>query len=282
MLSRPRFFLRSASIAALALCAATAASAHTGISGREAAVDPSAPTLAPAPFADGETDTDDPTADDSTQDGPTSLLASIRLPAPTEADLLRLSEDAYAAGIRGDLEGATGDGDLTVVPGTEDAPREAGTTYQVRVEVEDGLPVDGETFADYALSVLNDERGWGHDGSVAFARTDSEDADFAVTLASPETSIDLCTPLDVGGIYSCGRNGRAVLNSDRFAAAIEPFLEAGGDVPQYREYLVNHEVGHLIGHAHVDCQDPGEPAPVMVQQSIDLQGCTPNGWPVDG
>lgn len=276
---RTRLLIPSVSIAALALSAATSASALDGAAERETTVD--AVTLSPV-VVDGDSATDDPAQDDATSDAQTSLLASIRLPAPSEADVLGVSEDSYTAGIRGDLEAATGSGTLSVVPGSAEAPREAGTTYQVRVEVEDGLPVNDAAFADYALSVLNDERGWGHDGSVAFARTDSEDADFAVTLASPETSIDLCAPLDVGGLYSCGRNGRAVLNSDRFAASIEPFLEAGGDVAQYREYLVNHEVGHLIGHPHVGCETPGEPAPVMVQQSIDLEGCTPNGWPVDG
>ncbi|MGC5629428.1 DUF3152 domain-containing protein [Georgenia sp. Z1344] len=214
-------------------------------------------------------------------DDPT-LFELVRLPetARSAADDLPegVDEDAYAAGIRGDLAGAEGSGSLRVVEGAEPAPREAEHTYRVRVEVERGLPIDREAFADYVMTTLNDDRGWGHDGSVAFERVDDADADFGVTLADGPLSIELCEPLDVGGIYSCGRNGRAVLNADRFGESIEPFLEAGGTLRQYREYLVNHEVGHLIGHQHVDCPAPGEPAPVMVQQSISLQGCVPNAW----
>ncbi|MGC5615626.1 DUF3152 domain-containing protein [Georgenia sp. Z1491] len=197
----------------------------------------------------------------------------------TDVDLPEgVDEDAYGAGIRGDLVAAEGSGSLRVVAGTDPAPREAERTYSVRVEVERGLPVDREAFADYVLDTLNDDRGWGHDGSVAFERVDGEDADFGVTLADGPLSIELCEPLDVGGIYSCGRNGRAVLNADRFGESIEPFLEAGGTLPQYRQYLVNHEVGHLLGYQHVDCPAPGDPAPVMVQQSISLQDCVPNAW----
>ncbi|MGO1172923.1 MAG: DUF3152 domain-containing protein [Actinomycetaceae bacterium] len=218
-----------------------------------------------------------PVAPEDDDDTP-SLLDLVRVLPPADELPDGVDADAYGAGIRGDLEQATGSGDLRVVEGSEPAPREAERTYRVRVEVERGLPMDRAAFADYVVDTLNDPRGWGYDGSVAFERVDTEDADFAVTLADGPLSIDLCAPLDVGGVYSCGRNGRAVLNADRFGGAIDAFFHAGGTLPQYRQYLVNHEVGHLLGHQHEDCPAPGETAPVMVQQSISLQGCVPNAW----
>lgn len=169
-------------------------------------------------------------------------------------------------------------GRLRTVPGAVAAPREAERVVTVRVEVETGLGVDGREFARQVMDTLNDPRGWGHDGSVVFARTDGE-ADVDLTLASPATTDELCAPVDTGGTVSCGRVGYAVLNAVRWAQGAEPFLEAGGTVAEYRHYLVNHEVGHVIGHGHVGCPAPGELAPVMLQQTLRLDGCRPNGWP---
>lgn len=183
-----------------------------------------------------------------------------------------------AAGVLPGLVPAALPGRLLVAPGSEPAPA-AAPALSVRVEAEEGLPIDVEAFAAFVMETLNDERGWGGDGSVTFSRTDGE-ADIRVVVASAATVDRMCAPLATNGKWSCGRYGHAALNADRWVYGASAFLDAGGgDLTSYRRYLVNHEVGHLLGRPHVSCPAPGAVAPVMLQQSLGLQGCLPNGWP---
>lgn len=166
------------------------------------------------------------------------------------------------------------DGTLVVVPGSVDAPHPERQVRTVRVEVEAGLDVDITLFARTVMDTLNDPRGWGADGSVSFARTDG-DADLRVVLASPDQVDRMCAPLRTAGVASCGRNGHAALNHMRWVQAADGFT----DRVVYRRYLINHEVGHLLGHPHAECPAAGVPAPVMQQQTYGLDGCVANGWP---
>ena len=61
----------------------------------------------------------------------------------------------------------------------------------------------------------------------------------------------------------------------RWANATEEFAS----LEVYREYVVNHEVGHVLGHHHQQCPGKGRLAPVMQQQTIKVAPCRPNGWP---
>ncbi|GEK22311.1 DUF3152 domain-containing protein [Cellulomonas xylanilytica] len=168
----------------------------------------------------------------------------------------------------------SGLGTFSVVPGVDPGPG-TGAVRTVRVEVEDGLAVDGAAFAATVMATLNDPRGWGADGSLSFARTDG-DAELRVMLASPTAVDDLCAPLDTVGEFSCGTKGRAVLNLRRWVLATQ---EYGVDKTGYRQYLVNHEVGHLLGHGHETCRGAGQPAPLMQQQSYRAAPCVPSSWP---
>jgi hypothetical protein len=165
-------------------------------------------------------------------------------------------------------------GRFDVVPGSAPAPGK-GRVHRVRVEIEHGLNVDAGRFAAFVLATLNDPHSWGAGGRMTFARTDGA-ADVRVLLASPDTSARLCLPLRTGGTLSCRNGDAAVLTMYRWVRTVPDY---GADRTGYRHYLVNHEVGHWLGHGHVGCPGAGRRAPVMMQQTKGLRGCAPNAWP---
>jgi Protein of unknown function (DUF3152) len=169
---------------------------------------------------------------------------------------------------------ASASGRLVPVPGTA-GPSGAGTRLTYRLEIEAGLPLDGQAVADQVQRTLTDPRGWQPIEHVAFVRTPGA-ASFELILASPALVDRLCYPLDTIGELSCRNGNRVILNAKRWVTAV-PWYR--GHLDDYRAYLVNHEVGHRLGHGHRGCPAPGAPAPVMVQQSKSLYGCTPNPWP---
>ncbi|WP_308200109.1 DUF3152 domain-containing protein, partial [Actinotalea sp. C106] len=211
---------------------------------------------------------------------PVELVPPTPLPTPTpvepdpdavDADGLTLA-DREAGLLSTDVPEA-GSGELVVVPGEQEAPDPSLPVQTVRVEIEEGLDVDPELFGATVMRILNDPRGWGADGSVSFART-TGDAQHRVQLVSPGTVDQTCAPLETRGLYSCAIEGKAVINHMRWVRATDEFE----DRTQYREYLINHEVGHLLGHGHVECPAEGELAPLMQQQTVEVAPCVPNGW----
>jgi hypothetical protein len=215
---------------------------------------------------------------DVPQAPPSVLVQAAAMPAyalpPARATPSGPTPDALAGLTSWDVP-QTLNGAFDVVPGTVPAPG-AGPVTTVRVETEQGLPVDAQRFAGFVMDTLDDPRGWGAGGRMTFVRTGADDAMVQVLLASPGTSDRLCSPIDTIGELSCRSGNRAVLNFYRWVNGQEDYA---GNPTGYRRYLVNHEVGHVLGHGHEPCPGAGMPAPVMQQQTLGLDGCTQNPWP---
>ena len=167
---------------------------------------------------------------------------------------------------------------VVTVPGPQSEA--GGRVVRYTVEVENGLGVDEALVARTVREVLLDERGWQGKDGIRFVNVSPAEekaggrVDIRVTLASPGLTDKLCAPLKTLSQVSCWNNGRSVLNLRRWQLGDDSY---GDDVERYRIYQVNHEVGHGLGHNHRSCPAKGQKAPVMVQQTLDLQGCRP--WP---
>lgn len=171
-----------------------------------------------------------------------------------------------------------------IVPG--EAPKTGqGTTRSLTytVEIEDGVDTASfggdEAFARMVTETLSNPKSWTHDPHFAFTRIDAtspEHPDFRVSLTSPMTVREGCG-YDIALESSCynpsyhpadgGKaQSRVFVNEARWVRGAVPFQ---GDIGSYRQYLINHEVGHAIGYyQHEPCAENGALAPVMMQQTF--------------
>lgn len=175
-------------------------------------------------------------------------------------------------------------GRFAAVAGFDKAPGK-GRKYTYRVDVEEGLGLDGALFAQAVQKTLNDHRSWAHGGARTFERISSGKPDFVITLASPGTTAEWCAKSGLDTTednVSCdsASTDRVMINAYRWAQGSRTYGDA---IHPYRQMLINHEVGHRLGYGHVSCQKDGALAPVMQQQTkfLDHDGihCLPNPWP---
>lgn len=116
---------------------------------------------------------------------------------------------------------------------------------------------------------LNSPDGWSQDG---YYFEQSTNPDVEIRLCSPETIEKECgLPKNLSCAVLGGRN--IYLNSERwFHGAPKSKLS----LEDYRQYMVSHEMGHILGKEHVSCPGKDHKAPIMLQQTLGIGKCIPN------
>ena len=151
---------------------------------------------------------------------------------------------------------------------------------------------NGETdpvkIAEFIESVLDDHRGWSRFG-YTFQRISAEEGlvsredpsmwkyVFHIRLSLPDTILKNC----LFGDLNCAdlMDNVVYIHNDLWMNGSE---KSGMYLQEYRIYVVNHEIAHLLNRGHHKCsKEPRELCPVMYQQSISKGCCTPNPWPLD-
>jgi hypothetical protein len=166
----------------------------------------------------------------------------------------------------------TGDAAAWQDAGTEVVAEQATRTVSYEVSTRGAVEADPGAFEVTVREILQHQAGWWRAG-VDFAPVASG-GHFEVILASPE-EVDAAHPV-CSPQWSCRVGDQVLINDERWRTGTQAWTAS---LEGYRTYLINHEVGHWLGLGNNDCPGVGEPAPVMVQQSIDLEGCDPHGWP---
>ncbi|WP_405389243.1 DUF3152 domain-containing protein [Streptomyces sp. NBC_01102] len=208
--------------------------------------------------------------DASPSPAPPSPTTAPEAPAPPEAAASPSVKPSAAPSVP-----ASGPGTFTVA---RQGVTPTGKGHAYRVEVEDGSGVDPDRAARDVADVLADPRGWSKGKARSFRQVADGSAGLVIRIGTPGTTDRLCGGygLNTRGELNCRGSENVMVNLRRWQLGSPQF---DGSLADYRALIVNHEVGHWLGHGHETCPGPGRPAPAMMQQIKGLKGCVSNAWP---
>jgi hypothetical protein len=139
---------------------------------------------------------------------------------------------------------------------------------------------------DFIDAVLQDGRGWAklgyrflnvscQKGSALRRNEENWKHVFHIRISAEDTVTREC---GFSGL-SCAdlSKNMILLNVERWLYGAEA---SGLPLWAYRHYLVQHEIGHLLGRGHAVCDGDGRPRPIMTQATIANDTCSPNMWPL--
>ena len=143
---------------------------------------------------------------------------------------------------------------------------------------------DFSEFKNKVAETLNDARGWTRAGLKFVEVNSGQDIDIILSDPAHLEALPGCS-----GDLSCTTwNNQVIINDIRWREGTEASRAGGMNARDYQHMVVNHEMGHWLGHyAHIEgCTAEnsfiGGPAPIMLQQSTGLRGCSSfNAWPLE-
>ena len=145
--------------------------------------------------------------------------------------------------------------------------------YTYSIEFDDSIVINRNLVVKKISDVLNDTRGWkrlGYDFKFK-----EKNAKFKIKIVKEDKIVKICK---FSGL-SCADMSKNIIyiNIKRWRRGSKASKLS---LDNYRTYVINHEIGHLLGRDHYKCGKSGTKVPVMVQQTLGISNCKPNPWPL--
>jgi hypothetical protein len=153
------------------------------------------------------------------------------------------------------------------------------TEWEFSVDAHPEAETGSALFRNMTVPLVIHPRGWAKEGHRFHhvARSTDRHPHIHIQLV-PQKVMDQKFPQFAAKRLSvCNMKTREVyINESRWKRSIPD--DSGLSLPEYRAYVITHEVGHALGKQHETCKGLGHLAPVMMQQTLGVGACTPSPW----
>lgn len=143
-------------------------------------------------------------------------------------------------------------------------------TLKYKVSIYPSIKRNLKNFKRDVHNILSNKKSW----KINFIHSD-EDFDFEIILTPAKEITNIC---NFEGL-SCAdiMMNKIYINNYRWSKGAKPSKLS---VKDYRIYLINHEVGHILGMDH-DKPIKGRKVPVMNQHTLGIGSGKPYMWPLE-